>query len=245
MNKIKYFFFSLVTGLLLCFSASSMVSAQTLSSDYKIHQDKLTLKNKWGTNVDIFFANLNTGATYNDIKDIINEDPNALSYTIYEVSDVKNSGSSPSTNITLAPKAWNPPLGSTHKYETTKTVTVASRAVKDDFVISVAKGQTVTLKNEYSGTLKGSISGNYFNKANLGINLSVTCKYSVTYKFTGPTSSNANSREYRVKYFREDGNYVQKDYCYESNGNLYGVRSHGGTYQEAVKYMSYSKDYKL
>ena len=27
-------------------------------------------------------------------------------------------------------------------------------------------------------------------------------------------------------------------------GGLYGIRSHGGTYQEAVKYATYSKDSK-
>ena len=244
MNKSRHLFLTMSIGILMCFSICVTASAQTINPDEEIHQTKIKMKNKWGEDVDVFFANTNTGATYNDVQDIIDDDPNALSFTIYEVGKIEAGEDSYAEAEDPSTRSWSPPIGSTHKYETTKTVTVPSRVVRDDFVISVAKGQTTTLKKEYSGTLTGSISGNYFNKAKLGIKLSITCKYSTTHKFTGPTTANANSREYRVKFFREDGKYIQKDYCYKPNGSLYGIRSHGGTYQEAIKYASYSKDYK-
>lgn len=211
-------------------------------SDQEIHQTRLIIKNKDGREVTVLFADSNTGATYRDVQCIVNDDPDISQFTIYRVGNDESAGDSFFNYPISIARIWSPPLGSTHKYETVKTVTVPSRVVKDDFVISVAKGQTVTLKSEYTGTLTGSISGDYFSKSNLGINLSVTCKYSTSYKFTGPTSGNYNSREYRVKYFREDGNYIQKDYCYKPTGDLYGIRSCGGAYQEAVKYAAYSKD---
>lgn len=244
MNKGKHLFLTMIIGILLCNSICVTASAKTLNPDEEIHQSKITMKNKWGEDVDVFFANTDTGATYKDVQNIIDDDPNALSFTVYEVGGIEDREDSYPETENPSTRSWSPPIGSTHKYKTTKTVTVPSRVIRDDFVISVAKGQTTTLKKEYSGTLTGSISGQYFNKANLGIKLSVTCKYSISHKFTGPTAANANSREYRVKFFREDGNYVQKDYCYKPNGSLYGIRSHGGDYQEAVKYASYSKDYK-
>lgn len=244
MKKSRFVFLSVIIGVLFCTSICVTAFAQEPNPNEEIHQNKVTMKNKWGREVEVLFANTDTGATYSDVQSIIDDDPNALSFTIYEVGKIENGEDPYPEEKDPNTRSWSPPIGSTHKYETTKTVTVPSRAVRDDFVISVAKGQTTTLKKEYSGTLTGSISGQYFNKAKLGIKLSVTCKYSVTHKFTGPTAANANSREYRVKYFREDGKYVQKDYCYKPDGYLYGIRSHGGTYQEAVKYASYSKDYK-
>ena len=245
MDKKRNLFFSMIIGIFMCFSICWTASAQALNSNEEIHQDKIKMKNKWGEEVDVFFANTNIGATYNDVQNIIDDASDALAVTIYEVGGIETTEESISEGKNPSLRSWSPPIGSTHKYVTTKTVTVPSRAVRDDFVISVAKGQTIILNKEYSGTLTGNISGKYFNKAKLGIKLSVTCKYSATSKFTGPKSSDtANSREYRVRYYREDGKYIQEDYCYKPNGKLYGIRSHGGTYQEAVKYAKYSIDRK-
>lgn len=229
----------------VCGPISAKAENDTISNpDQEIHQLQITMKNKAGREVTVFFANTNTGATYRDVQCIIDDTLDTSVFTVYEVGKNDSDVGSDQESSTPIAKSWSPPIGSTHKYKTEKTVTTSSRVVIDDFVISVAKGQTTTLKREYVGTLTGSINGEYFNKSNLGIKLSVTCKYSVTHKFTGPTSGNYNSREYRVKYFREDGKYVQKDYCYKPTGGLYGIRSHGGTYQEAVKYATYSKDSK-
>ncbi|MCD8020865.1 MAG: hypothetical protein LUF92_15220 [Clostridiales bacterium] len=198
--------------------------------------------------MDVYFANANTGATYNDVQSIINDedDTDVVSYTIYEVvePDSEENGVTQETD-TYSTNSWDPPVGSTHKYETTKTVTKSSYVAKDEFVISVVKGETAKLTEKYKGTLTGSISGKYFKKSKLGIKLSISCVYSTEYTFTGPTSGKVNSREYRVKYYRKDGEYVQRDYCYKPNGKLYGIRFRKGTYKEPVKYAMYSKDHKL
>lgn len=145
MNKSRHLFLTMIIGILMCFSICVTASAQTINPDEEIHQTKIKMKNKWGEDVDVFFANTNTGATYNDVQDIIDDDPNALSFTIYEVGKIEAGEDSYAEAEDPSTRSWSPPIGSTHKYETTKTVTVPSRVVRDDFVISVAKGQTTTL----------------------------------------------------------------------------------------------------
>lgn len=247
MNTTKRWsaLFMTLVLIFMCIPMSAKAEETTIPNlDEEIHQLQITMKNKFGQEVTVFFANTNTGATYRDVQCIIDDDPETSVFTIYEVGEDESDIDSYPETMDPATRVWSPPLGSTHKYKTEKTITTPSRVVRDDFVISVAKGQTTTLKKEYVGTLTGSINGKYFNKANLGIKLSITCRFSVKHKFTGPTSGKYNSREYRVKYFREDGKYIQKDYCYKLSGALYGIRTHGGTYQETVKYASYSKDSK-
>lgn len=236
---------NLLSLTLLCSTllASTALAAETRNGDAEIHQAYLRMENKYGNEVDVYFDNSNTGATYNDVQQIIDSHPDSVSFTIYEVGvsdDAKDS--LPDIRDLSAPYNWAPPVGSTHQYTTEKTITTPSRVVRDDFVISVAKGETVSLGHEYTGTLEGQINGEYFNKSKLGIKLSVTCKYSATKTFTCPDSAKGNSREFRVKFYQADGTYIQKDTCYKPDGSLYGIRTHGGDYKEAVKYSSYSID---
>ena len=58
----------------VCGPISAKAENDTISNpDQEIHQLQITMKNKAGREVTVFFANTNTGATYRDVQCIIDD----------------------------------------------------------------------------------------------------------------------------------------------------------------------------
>lgn len=120
---------------------------------------------------------------------------------------------------------------------------------KDDFVISVARGQTKTLSSKYSASIGGSYEASvggsaYGLAANLknNLNWSIACEISKTVSFSGPDNGSCyNSREYRVRYYERRGTYT-----YKATGCQSGHTSvMTGTFKEPLRYLEYSIDHKV
>lgn len=122
-------------------------------------------------------------------------------------------------------------------YDTELTALTDPCVIKTEFVISVAKGQTITLAEEYQGGLSLEIkTGTPFVEALIGGG--ITCTYKKTQQFTGPPEgSQYNSRSYYVRYLGQENEWVQRRYYY---GLLMGVAS--GTAIIPTEYQAYSID---
>ena len=122
-------------------------------------------------------------------------------------------------------------------YDTELTALADPYVIKTEFVISVAKGQTITLTEEYQGGLSLEIkTGTPFVEALIGAD--ITCTYKKTQQFSGPPeSSQYNSRSYYVRYLGQENEWVQRRYYY---GLLMGVTS--GTAIIPTEYQAYSID---
>lgn len=129
-----------------------------------------------------------------------------------------------------------PMIDSFRYTKTTKSNVKTNQNLGSKFVCSVAKGQTKTINATYK--MSATVKGTYDNF------LEITGKRSVSYtvedKFTGPKGSK-NSREYRIKFIGDKGNYTQK--LYEIIGPKQSViRTHKGTYTTPKKGLMYSID---
>ena len=129
-----------------------------------------------------------------------------------------------------------PMIDSFRYTKTTKSNVKTNQNLGSKFVCSVAKGQTKTINATYK--MSATVKGTYDNF------LEITGKRSVSYtvedKFTGPKGSK-NSREYRIKFIGDKGNYTQK--LYEIIGPKQSViRTHKGTYKTPKKGLMYSID---
>lgn len=129
-----------------------------------------------------------------------------------------------------------PMIDSFRYTKTTKSNVKTNQNLGSKFVCSVAKGQTKTINATYK--MSATVKGTYDNF------LEITGKRSVSYtvedEFTGPKGSK-NSREYRVKFIGDKGNYTQK--LYEIIGPKQSViRTHKGTYTTPKKGLMYSID---
>lgn len=123
-------------------------------------------------------------------------------------------------------------------HDTTRTLITANVVMADDFIISVARGETAELSKRYTNTIKQEISGSYY-KLTTKLTGSVTCTYEITKTWTGPSenATNVNSREFRVKYLGDKYSYSQSRYI---DGYHSGTKS--GTVIIPTKYASYSID---
>lgn len=116
----------------------------------------------------------------------------------------------------------------------------------DHFIISVAKGHSITLSKSKSWTSKFSVDGGYhFVKADLQRNLtgSLTAAYGVKHKWEGPgKNSKYNSREFRVKFVRQKWTRIQEKRRRVTD-TLLDTRT--AKLSAPVKYIEYSKDLKV
>lgn len=131
----------------------------------------------------------------------------------------------------------------------TKTITNSNYLAKDEFKFSVAKGEEVTLSVTYTGELKGKISGTTYNKSAIGAEITIKDEYKKGTKYVGsPETSTYNTREFRMKFYEEVGNYKQAaDKNTYWSGKLESTEkvSSSGTYTKPTKFASYSIDKKL
>lgn len=167
------------------------------------------------------------------IQDIIKDNPDAKEIIIYDYYEAKKDGHSDISTRGL-PKVEDL-VKITNEYDA---------FAKDEFVTSVAKGQSVTLSSKWTGTLQSSISGEC-TVSELSLLSSITKEYSTSFVFTGPPeSSSCNSREYRVKFYENRGTYTAR----RSNGapGCGGAwRTVSGNWSEPSKYAAYSVDKRI
>lgn len=126
-------------------------------------------------------------------------------------------------------------------YEITEKKQIATHVpVADRFVLSVARGQTKTLSSKWESslsatcTIKDAISS-------LNLNRTITKTYTTTDVFTGPDASSAyNSREYRVKFYEDQGTF--KGYLHTDRPDSVAV---SGKWTSPNSYAAYSVDKKI
>lgn len=182
------------------------------------------------------------------IQDIIEDNPDASEITIYDFQEFPdtviledNIPETPSGPVARNAGLWY----SYGKVSTTKT-TSAEYVHKDEFKFSVAKGQKVTLKQEYKGSLKGSYTGIPISVGNLGVNMEITGKYSKGTTYSGPPeSSRYNSRKFNMKFYAVKGSYTQTQKVYQYfDAKLLSTSTtkKTGTYVKPTRYASYSVD---
>lgn len=123
---------------------------------------------------------------------------------------------------------------------TKKTITKSKYVSANYFVISVAKGATVTLGVEWSKSLSASATHSAA-KEPLKLNGTITKTYSASTKFAGPPeNSSYNSRSYRVKFYAEDGTY--EGYHIHDTGQKIDI---SGSFRNPIEYAAYSVDSKI
>lgn len=179
-----------------------------------------------------------SGMPNNVIQDIVKENPVDSKITFYSWNTVSDLKSAPQ------PRAgWN--------YGDIKISTTAHDvALGNYFIISVAKGATITLSKNWTKTVNTSVSLSSSNPDNvpiptagkLGIAASMTAEYSTSRRFSGPPESSVNnSREYRVKFYGDSGTWSA---IAEWSINPAARIPISGTWKKPTSYAEYSVDSK-
>ncbi len=121
-----------------------------------------------------------------------------------------------------------------------KTVTDTNVLLKRSFVISVARGQTVTLSKTWTDSVSASVTG-MLTSGQLGLTSSIQASYSVSNTFTGPEAP-YNSRDYYVRFYGRTGTW-RAYFIYDINP----ARQEwvDGTFVEPTHYSSYCVDKKV
>ena len=109
---------------------------------------------------------------------------------------------------------------------------------KDEFIISVAKGKTTTIKQTFTLSLSTMVSGSYYDKAELGFKNAISLTIQKADTYTGPTDGEGgNSKEYRVRFYAQNWKWKQERYLMPQN-QLEGTKT--GTAVEATRFAEYS-----
>jgi len=167
------------------------------------------------------------------IQDIIKENPDAGQINITECRN-SNINNSQTSNQPMALAAG------VYYTNCVKTQTSASYLVRSDFVISVSKGQTVTIGHEWKAALSCSISGGVDNST-LGITGNLECIYSASSTFVGPPeSSSFRTRNFYVKFYEVKGTYTAT--CHDPFPGWYITYPVNGSYTEPAFYLTYNID---
>lgn len=123
---------------------------------------------------------------------------------------------------------------------TSKSITRSRYISKNVFITSVAKGSKLTLGTKFTASLSASVTHKQAKTA-LGLNSKITLTISATKSFSGPPeSSQYNSREYRVKFYAEDGTY--KGYYITDMGRGSSI---SGSFTNPLDYAEYSVDKRV
>lgn len=182
------------------------------------------------------------------IESILEENPNVGNITIYEIGTVENENNIniEESDSLISPLSWG--AVTYENLKTTKTVTNSKALAKNVFQFSVAKGQKVTLTKEYSAKLSGSYNGTIADSHSVGADVSISGGYKKSTTYEGPSeSSQYNSREFRTKFFEEQGSYVQKGTKVTNYGQGSVSRepvTMDGTYKMPISFANYSVDTK-
>lgn len=224
----KWVSFGLAAVMTLSLMVPAMASESELAETNMLQKELMT--SDGGTATISIPAEYDGQLTDTELQDFADGCKDGDFITIYEIHDVSTS----EETVSEAPYAV--PI---YRHLTTKTKVDAEFAKDDKFVISVARGETVSLSTKFSAKLVTSVSGTYY--VDLGFTDEVVCTIDRTKTFTGPDAP-YNSREYRVKFYAQKYNWTQERYLMPQN-QLIGTKS--GTAEEAVRYASYSIDRTL
>lgn len=160
------------------------------------------------------------------IQEIINRHPNSGIITILEYGD--SSQEQPSKS-----------RGYTGYFDIKKTTTASNVVARDDFLFSVAKGESISSDYTYEGSLESSASG-YLSGVALGLKASVKVKYFSTKADAGPAEESCyNSRYFGIMYMENKGTYTAKHHI---GATGMGWESVSGDWTEPTKYVAYSID---
>ncbi|MCB6900223.1 hypothetical protein LI036_08835 [bacterium 210917-DFI.7.65] len=125
-----------------------------------------------------------------------------------------------------------------YRHVTTKTKDKGEYIKKDEFITSVARGQTITIGKTFTLSLSTTISGSYYDKAELGFKNAVSLTIQKTETYTGPAADEGgNSKEYRVRFYAQNWKWKQERYLMPQN-QLEGTKT--GTAVEATRFARYS-----
>lgn len=201
--------------LFICVSMLLSTSITALATDYS---EKEYYRE---TNTEVVLEKDALGTPQEVIDEIVKENPN----TLITISNYVDSKPAPTPRLVMG------------IYITSKKTTATNVVDKDLFVISVAKGSEKSLSTEWKESVSASASHSGAKSA-LGLNGTLTKKYSKTEKFKGPPeNSKYNSREYRVKFYVNKGTY--SGYYETDMGRGPKV---SGTFVDPVRYAEYSID---
>lgn len=180
------------------------------------------------------------------ILDIVSSNPEAGQINIYDWGHVEDDGSQGVAERNLDSSSSIDSL-TYYVLRTEKTVTNRKAVGKEEFKFSVAKGESVTLTQEFSGALTGSYSGSPYKGSLLGVGITVTGKFTVGTTYSGPAESSPyNSRQFWLRFYEERGNYTQyKDYYNAADSKFLYTTSTSGTYKKPTTWVSYSVDSKI
>lgn len=164
------------------------------------------------------------------VSDIVSSNPDAGHITITDW------GTAPE------PNPWAPMPLSVQYINIEKTTSAVNSGANDVFVVSVARGETLSLNTSWSASLSPSVTGGP-SAANLSLKSTIKVTYSVGKTFTGPSeSSQYNSREFRIKFYKNSGTYTATAVYFNNGANRQPV---SGNWTEPSKYASYSIDKKI
>lgn len=167
----------------------------------------------------------------NILEELQNEYPDAVQITIYGYYEVPEP-----TVPEIVPQYVN------KISKVNKTTTQYNVMTKNEFIISVAKGQTIQLSSTTTFSLEANVSGKA-SVADLGLKSSISQTFTTSMTWTGPeANSTANSREYRIKFYENQGTYTA---VRQFGPTGMGFEEISGTWSEPVKYLQYSIDHRV
>lgn len=174
--------------------------------------------------------------SYDELQEIVSDEniKNGDVISIEKVVTFSDQESAVSPNFVIIPPIQ------LYRYTTNKSKTGGEYVKKNVFVASVSKGQTKTIEQKITATLKTTISGTYY--VDLGLDASITVEVKKGETRTGPPeNSEYNSREYRIKFFAQNYKWTQNKY-YMATGEF--VSQTSGTASVPTKYAEYCIDSK-
>ncbi len=178
------------------------------------------------------------------VQQIIQENPDAGLITIYEYTKAEPKiTESKNDNDVILPHLANTIFG---PITTTISNQKYDQELHDERILSVAKGQKKTLETTLTFSFKGSIKGSTLKKSDINAEVTISGTFKEGDTYDGPPEGSPfNSREYRIKFLGETGNYTQTQLVTTYlTGQIISqkVLSEEGTYEKPTDSISYSVD---
>lgn len=229
----------------------NIINEQDVStSDGIVNDEQVIIKTQKGNSIKVFLSETVQGKVKkSELVELAkeNESDNIGQinvYSVYEVKELKKY-KEPIEKIKLQKDAEITPQWMWYDLIincTTYYTRTSESFVRDDFIISVAKGATKSLTSTWSSTISSSVSGTAYASVSAGLTSSITCSHSKTETWSGPPeSSSYNCREYRVKFYRYNGTWLQEATGWPSGHTSY----YNGTFTEPSRYLEYSRDLNI
>lgn len=235
-------FVTMGCALALCLFVPAFTFAAEVSLGDIVPSMKRVVRTSEGKDVQVYVEGRAIGkVTGDDLQELVDDfDEDGVGrITVHDVvyaDDAKDAVSA------RAGEAQGPPYVVSEKEHNKKKGKKKESKAKDEFVISVAKGQMVELGYRFSASLSASLSGGYHDYVRLNLAGKITCAISASSIYKGPPErSSENTRLYYIRFMEYSGKYVQ--YKKWPDGSTTETRS--GTFKEPSRYFSVSVDKKI